>query len=118
MECQACLVALGSGEEDTACHCAPMKAPQQWILHSHHPSTPQKPWQLSVRLGTVGGGVACEYNGLGRCERSNFSRTDEGRERKQFCVEGDDSVKCSLWQLIACILLFIGNVQCCCVAAL
>lgn len=52
VECQACLIALGSAEEDTACHRAPMKAPQQWILHFHYPSTPTtllNPWHLSVR---------------------------------------------------------------------
>lgn len=35
VECQARRIALGSAEVDTACHCASLKAPQQWPLHSH-----------------------------------------------------------------------------------
>lgn len=43
VECQARLVTLGRLEENAVSHRALMKAPQQWILHSHHPSTPQYP---------------------------------------------------------------------------
>ncbi|KAI9535632.1 hypothetical protein NQZ68_003186 [Dissostichus eleginoides] len=52
------LVALGISEEDAACHCAPMKAPQQWTLHSNHPVTPSpKAWHLSVRGSAVPQGL-------------------------------------------------------------
>lgn len=71
VECQARLVALGNHEENAVCHRAPMKAPQQWILHSHHPSTPQYPQVLGTYQleglcflrgqGRVGGGIACKW---------------------------------------------------------
>lgn len=50
----------------------------------------------------------------GDAGETTFLRADGGHERKQFCFEGGgDDVKCSLWQLIACVMLLIGHMQCC-----
>lgn len=56
-------------------------------------------------------GVSCEKLAWGDAEEATFRGIDKGCERKQFCVEGGIDVTCSLWRLIACVLLLIGHMQ-------
>lgn len=76
VECQARLITLGSTEEDTACHCASLKAPQQWPLHSHTSfNPPTNPRHLSSVLLTPQDGsslVGSSRTGFGPCGGVSF----------------------------------------------